>query len=131
MIEISFFRIFLIGRTVLRKAHIIEEMKSCSKIKVGKTKGTGRSERTAYCIAIVKPSIPPTTMPIKQLDKTRTKASKLYSNYILNLVIPTARRMEISLVYSVILADIELTRLKKHKITAITERIRKIISVSF
>lgn len=72
----------------------------------------------------------PIKIPSNELEKTNTNASSIYSNIILALVKPTALRTAISLVYSMILADIDDIKLNKHKnITIIVTTINIIETV--
>lgn len=100
------------------------------KIWVGNSKGIGRFVNKALCIPIVNPTAIPTNIPIRELENTRVYASKTYSLIIYDLVNPTALRTAISLDYSKILAVMEDTRLKKHKIITSTVITVKIIFVT-
>lgn len=62
---------------------------------------------------------------------TSTKASLTYNEIILVLDNPIALSTAISLTYSIILADIEEIKLKKHKSNTITSIIKNIVSTVF
>lgn len=96
---------------------------------VGNINGMGSSVNKALYNDIVKPIMIPTTVPIIQLEKTKTKASYTKRRIILFLLTPTALRIAISFVYSIRFAVIELTKLKKQSTIVIAVKTVKMTSI--
>lgn len=80
---------------------------------------------------MVNPTKVPIINPINELENTKTNASYMYKTIILFLFNPIDLRIEISLDYSIIFADIEEVREKKHKNITIIITTVKITFINF